>query len=170
MVDHPHKIPVGSGVALVDSCDAHLVRQYRWHPGGTKNHYAITAINGKNTYMHRLILDAGKGEIVDHIDGNPLNNRRSNLRLVTPSENSANRSETSNPWGFKGVCYYEQKHKFQARVCKEGATYRGPYRKTPEQAAQDYDALARGIYGPFATFNFPQPGERGVTAIGGGHD
>lgn len=157
-----YKVKVSDTEAMVDPSDAHLVRQYAWHRGGTKDGYAATTIKGKTTYMHRLILGAAASEIVDHIDGNPLNNRRSNLRIVTRSQNAANLAFSRNPYGFKGVCFYPEKNRYQGRVCKDSGTFRGPYRKTPEEAARDYDAMARGIHGDHTTYNFPLPGERGV--------
>jgi len=158
-----HKIDIAGGsVALVDPEDAHLVRQYRWHRGGTKNRYAAANIDGKTTYMHRVIMATVPGEIVDHIDGDPLNNRRSNLRLVSRSENAANMTNTSNATGYRGVAYFPEKRKYQGRLQKDGGVYRGPYRKSPEQAANDFDALARGLFGQCATYNFPRQGERGV--------
>lgn len=52
--------------------------------------------NGRSVYLHRWLmgLKSGDPRQVDHLDGNPLNNRKSNLRVVTPAENAANRRPT----------------------------------------------------------------------------
>ncbi|MEQ9491739.1 MAG: HNH endonuclease signature motif containing protein [Alphaproteobacteria bacterium] len=167
MTEHIHKVPVGEGFALIDACDSYLVRQYRWHPGGTDNAYAQAKIDGKTVYLHRLIMAPGPGEMVDHVNGDRLDCRRRNLRIASPSENCANRSITTNPTGFKGVVVHKTGRKFQARCERDGGVFRGPFRQTAEQAADDYDRLARGVFGDFATFNFPRKGERGVDRPGG---
>lgn len=159
-----YKITVGDTEATVDPMDAYLVREHRWHRGGTNDGYAATQLNGTTMYMHRLIMGAAPSEMVDHIDGNPLNNRRSNLRIVTRSQNAANISTTRNATGYKGVATFPSRGKYQGRVCKDGGTFRGPYRKTPEEAARDYDDMARGLFDGHATVNFPRAGERGVIA------
>lgn len=159
-----HKITLPTGeVALVDITDAYLVGQYRWHRGGTGNRYvaASTPKGEPPLYLHRLIKAPGPAELVDHIDGNPLNNRRSNLRIVTPSQNAANLTETKNQTGFRGVAMYGPR-RFRAMLEHHGAVFRGPSRRTAKQAAQDFDMMARGIFGEFASFNFPRQGERGV--------
>lgn len=161
------KITLKTGeVASVDMSDIHLVKEYRWHRGGTKNQYAVAYARegrGKSPlYLHRLIMGAGDGEIVDHINGDPLDCRKANLRIVTRSQNAANRSVTKNPSGYRGVFYFPQRRKYQARVTCEGGVFRAPYRKAAKQAATDFDSLARALFGEFATYNFPRRGERGV--------
>ena len=158
-----HRIELSNGaLALVDMADRHLVSEYRWHPGGTKNGYAIARVKGANVYLHRLIMGAGTDDMVDHIDGDPLNCLRSNLRYVTRSQNAANLSCTKNQTGYRGVAYFPERVRYQARVMCKGATFRGPYRKNAEEAAQDFDSMARGIFGEHATYNFPGENERGV--------
>ncbi len=160
-----HKIVLHTGeVALVDATDAHLVREYRWSRGGTKNRYAAAYVEGRRVYLHRLVMGAGENDLVDHVNGKPLDCRRANLRIVTSAQNASNRSTTENSFGFRGVVFYPEKRKFQARLQKEGGVFRGPYRNEARVAAQDWDALARGLFGDFATYNFPRTGESGVKA------
>ena len=153
-------------VAFVDLNDAHLVREYSWHRGGTQNRYAVAyAKKGRGKaplYLHRLVMGAGDSDIVDHIDGHPLNNRKENLRIVTRSQNAANRSKTYNSSGYRGAFYFPSKQKYKARLTCDGGVFSGPYRATAEQAAHDWDALARALFGKHATFNFPRKGERGI--------
>ena len=162
-----HRITLKTGeIVLVDVADKELVSEYRWHRGGTKNRYAATNINGKTTYLHRLLLGASTGDIVDHIDGNPHNCRRKNLRFVTHSQNSQNRAMTDNPFGFRGVVYRPTGKKYQAYVQRNGLTYRGPRRERAEDAARDWDDMARGLFGEYTTYNFPREGELQVKVRG----
>lgn len=88
--------------AIVNDKDYELVSRYRWfyeksrNNQHTFNHYAMTELreNGKKLRklrMHSLILDHfGKGSVIDHVNGNGLDNRRSNLRICTTRENALN--------------------------------------------------------------------------------
>ena len=85
-------------VALIDNEDFDLVNQYTWYailiPLKSRNiFYAHTTINGKTTYMHRILLDAKKGQEVDHINHDGLDNRRRNLRLGSHRKNQVNRKK-----------------------------------------------------------------------------
>jgi hypothetical protein len=159
-----HEIPVNpNAVALVDAADAALADEYSWRRGGTGNRYAASFIRDGDSvqtlYLHRLIVGAGHGEIVDHVDGDPLNNRRENLRLVSRSENGANRRETQNQAGFRNVVFSPKRRRYQARVSKQGGVFRGPYRKVAEEAARDADALLRDVHPGVCRLNFPEGDE-----------
>lgn len=88
--------------AVVDNSDLAIVGHHRWYAHRRKNTFYPTAeINKKTVYMHHLI--AGKWH--DHIDGNGLNNRRSNLRPATVAQNSRNTVRVRSPSnsGYRGV-------------------------------------------------------------------
>jgi hypothetical protein len=94
---------------LFDDTDADFVNSLSWHVSRnprTGIEYVKTNIKIDGKYysrtMHRLLLSAPKELDVDHINRNTLDNRRSNLRLVTQSQNSMN-MKMQNKWG-KGVC------------------------------------------------------------------
>lgn len=80
-------------VFLVDQADAEAVSRYKWqsvaNKAGSKRRtpYVAATINGRRMFLHRWLLQAPAGHHVDHIDGDPLNNCRANLRIVTPAEN-----------------------------------------------------------------------------------
>jgi hypothetical protein len=89
------RIYVGPGrYALVDDEDAERVARVDWFPAHGRTVYAktgSTTIGANRRLMHRLIMRAEVGTIIDHINGNGLDNRKENLRFVTASENALNR-------------------------------------------------------------------------------
>jgi hypothetical protein len=105
-----------------DPCDAELVASRKWQfvkPGrpGTTQCYAVTQIDGKTTYLHRLITKAPKGMDVDHINGDGLDNRRCNLRVVTHAVNQQNRQgcTVASKTGERGV-YLTKFGTYRARI------------------------------------------------------
>lgn len=104
--------------------------------------------------VHRVILNAKPHEIVDHINMNPLDNRRSNIRIGNKSTNSANRNAYSKLHSkilYKGVSYNGPKTRFVAKINNK---YIGTF-DTQEEAAKAYDKEAVRIFGEFARTNFP---------------
>lgn len=137
---------------LVDDEDYFTLSQYKWHC--TKTGYAARGlrINGKQTlvYMHRFLLNADDSKVVDHLDGNKLNNTRSNIVLCTQRENMAN-SVKYNKTGYKGVC--SSLAKFYAYIDYRGKReYLGTY-NTAEEAASAYDKRAIEVYKEHALTN-----------------
>jgi hypothetical protein len=139
--------------AVVDDDDIELVAHHRWaihHRRNTK--YASTQINGHIVYLHRLLMNPPDGLQVDHIDGDGLNNQRSNLRLATNAQNVAAQIRVPAN-GYRGVC---RKHPgWRAEVGCGPGRIRGPTRASKVVAAQDYDRIAFEKYGEFARLNFP---------------
>ncbi|MEQ8440559.1 MAG: HNH endonuclease [Alphaproteobacteria bacterium] len=155
---------------LVDAADFAWLNQRKWFPGGPDGKYAarseMTGGVTRRIYLHRELMSPPPGVVVDHINADPLDNRRCNLRLATRGQNAANKSNTRNPTGFFGVCHDPTQDRFQASVTQDGARFRGPWRKDAKTAAEDYDRLARGIHGEFGRYNFPGPGEQGIRREG----
>jgi hypothetical protein len=113
--------------------------------------------------LHRRILqvDGLKGTIVDHINGDTLDNRMENLRLASHHENSWNSKITSrNTSGFKGVTFSKEKKRFKAEITVNRKTTFIGYFFTAEEAARAYDRRALEIRGKNAALNF-SPGVRG---------
>jgi hypothetical protein len=96
------------------------------------------------------------GALVDHVNGDTLDNRRENLRVATHAENSQNKRKISK--GFKGV--YERRGHWIASIAACGTRVRLGSFATPEEAAMAYDDGARKWHGPFARVNFPRVGEQ----------
>jgi hypothetical protein len=151
-------------IMLIDVIDADLV-QIKWHPLiKKKNCYASRryVIDGKpvTRLLHRIILERilgralGKGDCVDHIDGNGLNNTRSNLRLATFAQNSRNRrTYGNNKSGYKGVSRNKANNLWVAQIAFEGvAIWLGEFTSKIE-AAKQYNIAALKYHGEFAWLN-----------------
>lgn len=132
--------------------DEHLLSEFEW-----KRCHGYPArwetIDGKKTiiYLHRVIMAAGLGEIIDHASGDKLDARRENLRRCTHAENMRNsRVRKNNKLGIKGVYYDSRKGKFRAAIRLDGRkTWLGLH-STAEQAKAAYDAAAKLLHGAFA--------------------
>jgi hypothetical protein len=154
------EIPLTQGqVALVDDEDFELVSAHKWYAlwdPHTKSFYAVTHLRkptGKQTglYMHRLIMDAKKGEQVDHIHHQTLDNRRSELRLCTPSQNGCNTGmRSTNTSGFTGVSRQTGCSKWKAQIRVNGKVKYIGYFDTPELAYEARLAAVRKYHGEFS--------------------
>jgi hypothetical protein len=129
------KIPLGHGVfSVIDDDDFSSVSKLKWYLG---HGYAVRNKNGKSghRFMHRMIMGAPDGIFVDHIDGDRLNNQKSNLRLATKAENGFNRPmQKRNRLGYKGVSFSKQKGKFRASIQAFGKWSHLGYFLTAEEA------------------------------------
>ena len=150
------RIPLGNGLfATVDAADYERVSKHKWY---AKRHgptvYATCIRKGRVVYMHRMIMRARKGTIVDHIDGNGLNNRQCNLRLCTHQQNQANRGPCGGSSRFVGV--YWNGNKWQAEMrCSGEYFYLGVFDDEVE-AAKARDRKAYELHGEYAYLNFPE--------------
>lgn len=141
----------GGQVALVDDEDYDQLSQYTWKASRKGN--TVYAERSRKL-MHREIMNALPNMEVDHIDGNGLNNTRSNLRLCSHAENLRNQKMAkSNKTGFKGVMPY-YKNGFRAMIYFEGKSIHIGVYGTAEEAAKAYDRKAIELFGEFARTNF----------------
>jgi hypothetical protein len=150
-------VPLTHGLfATVDAADYKKVSKYKWAPArcGTTT-YAQTQINGRTVQMHRFLMHPRKGYIVDHMDGNGLNNCRSNLRECTPEQNQANRRPRAGSSSrFVGVSRCG--NRWAARIRYGGRCHwLGTYDDEVE-AAKVRDREAVRVHGPYAYLNFPE--------------
>ena len=132
---------------LFDLVDLEAVSQYIWHM--TTTGYIR---NNKVGLLHKLLLDIPKGLMCDHINRNPFDNRRSNLRIVTRSDNERNTTKRcNNTTGYKGVV--RNGTKYGAQATKDGVHYwLGTY-DTVKEAAVAYNKKALELDGKFAYLN-----------------
>ena len=121
--------------------------------------YATT--NRKKDLITHLLLGVDETCIVDHVNGDPFDNRRANLRVVTPDQNHWNYGISKrNSTGYKGIYRDNRSDAFHARICVHGRRiYLGRY-PSPIEAALAYDHAARQWFGDYATLNFPNEGEQ----------
>jgi hypothetical protein len=147
--------------AIVDPKDYARLSKYKWRICNARNTmYAERSIRkGPARYgrvlMHRMIIHPAKGFVIDHINGNGLDNRSANLRLATVSQNAANAPKKStNTSGFKGVWFDKQKKKFRACIWHQKKRHHLGYFKTKIEAAKAYDQAAIKYHKQFARPNF----------------
>lgn len=153
-------IPVNGGryTAIVDEEDFYRIGKYWW--ALQVEGYAHRHRRGmQNILMHREILDAGEGDIVEHINGNGLDNRRSNLRLSTRSrivfKDGKRNYEEPKTSEYKGVCYCKQTGRWKSTIRVDGKQKWLGRHNTEEAAARAYDEAAKELIGEHAFLNFP---------------
>jgi hypothetical protein len=150
--------------ATVDATDYEELKKYRWHASrsGSKV-YAVCHKDGKVVRMHRMIMNPPKGYIVDHIDRNPLNNRRCNLRVCTQDQNLVNRGPKGGSSRFVGVSRCGKK--WRAGIFRYGVYHYLGLFDDEVEAAKARDRKAVELHGQYAYLNFPDDwtlGEDGV--------
>lgn len=147
---------VNGGWTVIDAEDFSKISGLTWFQHKGYALYYIRDENGSRTQgrLHRLILESPKGVLVDHINGNPLDNRKANLRLCNDTGNARNASKRKdNTSGFKGVTLHKDTGKWQASIRANGnPKYLGLF-DTPEEAAKVYDAACLEHHGEFAKPN-----------------
>lgn len=148
------KFSIAKGkTTLIDEEDYAMVAKYRWN----YNNGAVTTnviIDGKRTTikLHRYVLRLGKRfPIVDHINGDTLDNRKSNLRTCTQAENLRNRGKASNnKSGYKGVSWAKHAKKWQASICVNYKSYHLGLFDDPKLAHKAYVEAANELHKDYA--------------------
>ena len=144
--------------AIVDAADYEWLSQYKWYAseGHAGKCYAMShAGRRRPVRMHRLIMKPPPGFVVDHIDGNGLNNRRSNLRICTQAQNLRNRPGRVATSRFKGVSFDKRRNLWAACISENDRTIHIGCFDSEIEAAFAYDLNALALAGEFAYLNFP---------------
>jgi hypothetical protein len=150
-------VPLTDGyTALIDAADRDLIEPFNWtaRVGPKGRVYVFRKDHRKTIYLHRVVMGLKKGDKreVDHVNSDPLDNRRANLRIATRRQNAHHtRAHSDGSSRFVGVSWHRQTSKW--RVCV-GRTHVGLFSDEVE-AAKARDALAREMYGEWAVLNFP---------------
>jgi hypothetical protein len=159
------KIPLTQGrFAIVDPQDYPRLSRYKWRLCRTKGKnvlYAERSIRQpggrySRLLMHRQLIKIPEGFVIDHINGNGLDNRRANLRLATVAQNAWNSRKRNPRSGYKGVCFASDKGLWRAAIVCHGRRIHLGYFKDKITAAKAYDSAAKKYYGEFAKPNFPE--------------
>jgi len=136
-------------VFLIDDADFYKVKNYQWCNG---KGYMLTTENGRAIYLHKLILGLQNTKtLVDHINGNKSDNRRSNLREVTSAQNNQNQHCGARGFvGYRGVDIHTQNKNYRARIGFNGKRiYLGCF-PTPKLAAQARNIASFLLHGEYA--------------------
>ena len=116
-----------------------------------KNFYAYRKVRGVSVFLHHMILPHREGYVVDHVNGQGLDNRRQNLRYATYSQNSCNqRLRSDNMSGVKGVSWDARDRNWTAEVTVDGKKHRLGRFKMLSAARAAYRKAARQLHGEFA--------------------
>lgn len=155
------EIPLKHGkVLLVDDADFEWLSQFRWNLVPSRG-YVTAWVPKKERVMtlHHLLIPRRKGRVVDHINGNRLDNRRCNLRSIIPIHNCWNqgkRQSSRNTSQYKGVSWHSRDKMWRVRVQANGTLIVQKYFEDEIEAARYYDAVARATFGQYARLNFPE--------------
>lgn len=136
--------------AIIDESDLDIISKYKWHYDGR---YAGTYINGKRVRMHRMIMNNPTKMQVDHKNMNCLDNRKSNLRVATKSQNMMNRPNQKNTKKYKGTHQRKDNGRWQSYIKIDGKRLHLGYYNTPEEAGREYNNAAIKYFGEFARLN-----------------
>lgn len=142
---------------IIDKEDIHLIVNHKWSVNKRDLlryglYYFICRIGVEIVPLHRHILGCKwkDGNIVDHINGNTLDNRKTNLRLCNKSQSQMNRGKPSNnKTGFKGVSYRKDKGRYEGRIKVNGKTVHLGYTNTAKESYERYVEAAKKHYGVF---------------------
>lgn len=140
-------------VAIIDDDDYWWACRVKWflHHG-----YVLTKrmVRGSAVYLHREVMHCPAGMVVDHINGDKLDNRKANLRITTKKRNCQNRGMSSkNTSGFKGVTLQKPSNKWLAQINIDGRIQHLGSFNNPVSAAARYDEAALKLHGDFAKTN-----------------
>ena len=151
------RIPLTLGqFALVDDEDYDGLSKFKWcaHREGPRI-YALRGVGVRGSYkiirMHRQIMNAPEGMVVDHVDGNPLNNQKSNLRICTQAQNNMNRRgpKPSSKNRFRGVHFFKRTGAWTAQIGVNRKKIHLGYFATENDAAKAYSEANKKYFGEF---------------------
>ncbi len=147
-------IPLTKGFsAKVDDEDYEYLMQWKWHySAGYAERKEYQNGRQRPVKMHRVIMNAPEGVLVDHIDGNPLNNQKSNLRFSTHSTNAMNMKKHRGMSPYKGVAF--DRGYFRVQIWKDNKKVFSVMTSNERYAAMIYDLNASLLFGPYARLNF----------------
>ncbi len=139
---------------LIDDEDLHIVDGASIHVNISKGKaYLDVYKNGVRKKLHRVIMGVDGEYVVDHINGDTLDNRKENLRIATQKQNSYNRKSKARYKGIKLLNGSYRAKPYQARITQDGKEISLGCYKTEEEAAEAYNTKAIELFGEFASLN-----------------
>lgn len=143
-------------ITAIDLADANTASKYKWYYMSCG--YAATRPWDKETktyktiYLHRYIMNAKKGDLVDHINGDTLDNRRSNLRICSHKQNIRNAKaiRSNNTSGHRGVAMIKKSGRWLARICVDYKNIHIGCFSKKEEAIAAYKESAKKHFGEFS--------------------
>lgn len=161
-------VPLGKGLfALVSTVDFDRVNVFFWHLAGTPGKRYVYESKSGGELLHRFILGHGPGDPwIDHRNGNALDCRRSNLRVVSGSQNNMNSRRRNGSSQFKGVYFRQDTKRWAAQIKLDTRTKNLGCFVDEEAAARAYDTAARFHFGEFAALNFAEADEQSALRKG----
>jgi len=167
----------GGGFAVVDAADWPALSPFVWrlHPRGyAAREYRVSGRRGPVTVlMHRELMRPLPHEEVDHVNRDPLDNRRENLRVCSKSQNQGNSRKRVSYCGepptsrYKGVSWHRAGGKWSATITIDRRQHWLGLYESEIEAAWAYDRAAAAVFGPFALVNFPGTVNAPLTAAPG---
>jgi len=145
---------MGDNIVIYSLIDHDTIIKYKWWD---QKGYARAVINGKKIFMHRLIMNCYDEKIVDHINGNKLDNRRENLRITTTTKNAQNKRKKDGLTSkYIGVRFVSNRNNYRANIKINGIqTDLGSY-KTEKEAAEARDMyIVHELPDSLYNLNFP---------------
>ena len=127
---------------MVDNDDFEKIKEFCWHKNSS-GYLSGRDKDGERVLLHRLIMNASKGEFVDHISHNTTDNRKSNLRICTRSQNGMNKKS-------KGYTWDKRDKKWRARITVNGKSFDLGYFNTESEAKAARLAAEQKYFGEFA--------------------
>lgn len=165
-VDYKIKLTQGKST-LVDNDTYEWASKYKWYAAHWKDNMFYAQRGGKQVNkkreqhisLHRDIMKPKKYEVVDHINGNTLDNRKCNLRVCSAKDNSRNQTKLSknNTSGYKGVSWDKNANKWIARIKVDKKLIHLGYFVDLIKATKAYDVAAKKHFKDFAFQNFKEP-------------
>jgi hypothetical protein len=158
-------ITINGYKAIVDDSDYERLVKYRWYYLNTSKHkkylMANRVVEG-HKFLHRFVLNAPEGKVVDHIDGNTLDNRKCNLQICNQNTNMQKANAyrpRKNRHGirseYKGVSWNDERNKWSAGIMVNGKWKSLGYFMNEIDAARKRDITAKHLYGEHAFINLP---------------
>ena len=144
------EIPLTQGqVTIVYDEDYEWLNQWKWYAFRDKklqDFYAVRGEQNRTVFMHREIMNTPKGMMTDHINNNPLDNRRENLRIVTNRQNQQNRHNKGTS-KYPGVCWNVKDKQWRAKIKINGITKHLGQFNDEIDAAKAYEQACRELVG-----------------------